>query len=58
MDPRHGYGYTFATCLCALHFFTSAVCVRISQWMGFEQHATLPMTGAREVSGAAQNHVM
>jgi solute carrier family 35 protein E3 len=45
MDPRHGYGFSFATCLCALHFFTSALSVKLAQCLGFGQHASLPFKG-------------
>jgi hypothetical protein len=46
MDRRNGYGFVFATTLCALHFFASAGVVRLNEAIGYSQGAELPIKGA------------
>jgi len=43
MDPKWGYKFVFATTLCALHFFASAIAVKSFEAMGFSQKASMPL---------------
>lgn len=45
MDPKRGYGFVFATQLCALHFFASALAVRAAERFGFSTPARIPFRG-------------
>lgn len=46
MDPKHGYGFIYATSLCSLHFFVSSFVVRAPEWLGLVTPARLPLRGA------------
>lgn len=49
MDPKHGYGFVFATTLCALHFFVSGFAVWTAEGLGYSQPAKLPRKGMSEM---------
>jgi solute carrier family 35 protein E3 len=53
MDAKHGYGFVFASCLCALHFFVSGGAVRAYEALGFGAHVKLPLKGTLRPAGVA-----
>jgi len=46
MDPRKGYGFTFATTLCALHFLAAAGAVAAAQAAGLASRGRMPLRDA------------
>eukprot|EP00879_Flechtneria_rotunda_P001975 GHRR01002150.1.p1 GENE.GHRR01002150.1~~GHRR01002150.1.p1 ORF type:complete len:375 (+),score=101.36 GHRR01002150.1:344-1468(+) len=42
MDPKKGFGFTYATTLCAFHFLSAAVFVGLTQLLGWTHKAHLP----------------
>jgi len=46
MDPRKGYGFVFATTLCALHFLSAAAAVAAAQAAGLASRGRMPLRDA------------
>lgn len=46
MDPKHGYGFVFATSLCSLHFLSCALSLRTAQAFGIGSKAVMPRKDA------------
>jgi solute carrier family 35 protein E3 len=46
MDPRKGYGFVFATTLCALHFLSAAAAVTAAQAAGLASRGRMPLRDA------------
>lgn len=58
MDSTVGYGFTFATTLCALHFLASAAYVLTMECLEFSTPARMPWRGAGspQLSSASFGH--
>jgi solute carrier family 35, member E3 len=46
MDPRKGYGFVFATTLCAFHFLSAAAAVSAAQAAGLASRGRMPFRDA------------
>jgi solute carrier family 35 protein E3 len=46
MDPRKGYGFVFATTLCAFHFLSAAAAVAAAQAVGLASRGRMPLRDA------------
>lgn len=46
MDPRKGYGFVFATTLCAFHFLSAAAAVAAAQAAGLASRGRMPLRDA------------